>query len=72
MKTVIFKGFEGVNKVTLDLGFKHILGIGLKQAKDLTDELLGSKELMFKDVSDDKVVQLLALGQKANIAVEVE
>jgi len=71
VKTVIFSGFDGVNKVTLDRGFKQIFGIGLKQAKDLTDELITSKQLTWTDVSEEHALQLLALGNKANVAVEV-
>ena len=72
MRTVIFRGFEGVNKVALDRGFKQIFCIGLKQAKDLTDELIKSKELKFTNVSEEQAVQLLALGYKANVAVEAQ
>ena len=72
MRTVIFRGFEGVNKVALDRGFKQIFGIGLKQAKDLTDELIESKELTFTNVSEEQAVQLLALGYKANVSVEAQ
>lgn len=72
MRTVIFRGFEGVNKVDLDRGFKQIFGIGLKQAKDLTDELIESKELTFTNVSEEHAVQLLALGDKANVSVEAQ
>lgn len=72
MRTVIFRGFKGVNKVALDRGFKQIFGIGLKQAKDLTDELIESKELTFTNVSEENAVQLLALGDKANVSVEAQ
>ena len=72
MRTVIFRGFEGVNKVALDRGFKQIFGIGLKQGKDLTDELIESKELTFTNVSEEHAVQLLALGDKANVSVEAQ
>ncbi len=72
MRTVIFRGFEGVNKVALDRGFKQIFGIGLKQAKDFSDELMESKVLTFTNVSEEHVVQLLALGDKANVSVEVQ
>ncbi len=72
MRTVIFRGFKGVNKVALDRGFKQIFGIGLKQAKDLTDELIESEELTFTNVSEEHAVQLLALGDKANVSVEAQ
>jgi hypothetical protein len=72
LRTVIFRGFEGVNKVALDRGFKQIFGIGLKQAKDFSDELMESKVLTFTNVSEEHVVQLLALGDKANVSVEVQ
>ena len=72
MRTVIFRGFEGVNKVALDRGFKQIFGIGLKQAKELTDELFESKELTFTNVSEEHAVQLLSLGDKANVSVEAQ
>ncbi len=72
MRTLIFRGCEGVNKVALDRGFKQIFGIGLMQAKDLTDELIESKELAFTNVSEEQAVQLLALGYKANVAVEAQ
>lgn len=72
MRTVIFRGFAGVNKVALDRGFKQIFAIGLKQAKDLTDELIESKELTFTNVSEEHAVQLFALGYKANVSVEVQ
>lgn len=72
MRTVTVRGFEGVNKVALDRGFKQIFGIGLKQAKDLTDELIESKELTFTNVSEEHAVQLLALGDKANVSVEAQ
>jgi len=72
LSTVIFRGFEGANKVALDRGFKQIFGIGLKQAIDLTDELIESKELTFTNVSEEHAVQLLALGDKANVSVEAQ
>lgn len=72
MRTVIFRGFEGVNKVALDRGFKQIFGIGLKQAKAFTDELIESNELTFTNVSEENVVLLLALGDIANVSVEAQ
>jgi ribosomal protein L7/L12 len=72
LRTVIFRGFEGVNKVALDRGFKQIFGIGLKQAKAFTDELIESNELTFTNVSEENVVLLLALGDIANVSVEAQ
>lgn len=72
MSTVIFRGSKGVNKVALDKGFKQIFGIGLKQAKDLTDELMELKELTFEHVSELQVDQLLVLRDEANVVIEVQ
>ena len=71
MATVIFNGFEGVNKVALSKGFKTIFNIGLKEATEFTNELLKNGNLKFENMTEEQVQLLVCLGDKANTKVDI-
>ena len=71
MKTVVISGFININKVRLDKGFKEIFGLGLKQGKQMTEQLLSEGSLEINNLSDQQVTQLVALANSANANIEV-
>ena len=71
MRAVVFTGFANINKVKLDIGFKSILGIGLKEGQTLTEQLLNNHYLKISDVTEMQISQFKELAKKANTKIEV-
>ena len=69
--SVILRNRSGLNKVQLDKGLKEVLKIGLKQAKELTEQLLKNGNLTLNDLSDEQVKQLKSLALLANFEIKV-
>jgi len=71
MKTIVLLGFKDLNKVKLDKGFKAILGIGLKQGKELTEQLLENEYLEITSLTDEQVSKFAALAKEANAEMRI-
>jgi ribosomal protein L7/L12 len=61
----------GFNKVACDKLLKRVLGIGLKQAKDIVDAVLDGEvqvlQLQSKEEAEQLVMDLCRLGAKARV-----
>ena len=71
MASIVLKGFENLNKVKLDKGFKTLLGIGLKQGMEMTEQLLREHSLLITDLTDDQITGFMQLAKDSNASIEV-
>jgi len=71
MKSIVLSGFEAINKVKLDKGFKAILRLGLKQGKGLTEQLLAKEYLEITNLTDEQVSSFAILAKETNVTMRV-
>jgi len=69
--SIVLKGFENLHKVKLDKGFKTLLGIGLKQGKEMTEQLLREHSLLITGLTDAQIKCFVQLAKDSNASIEV-